>query len=59
MAVDPWSYSTKTRPWSQRAQGLVDAIAQGGDRGALERELAALTAAVEADRDFQEARRRT
>lgn len=57
-AADPWAYTPKARAWVLLAQGLVEEIAAGGDRRALEERLAALTAEVEADPDFQEARRR-
>jgi hypothetical protein len=54
---DPWTYTAKARGWGQRAQALVDRIAGGGN-GAADREaLESLRAEVEADRDFQEARR--
>lgn len=57
-AADPWAYTPKARAWVLLAQRLVEEIAAGGDRRALEERLAALTAEVEADPDFQEARRR-
>lgn len=57
-AADPWAYTPKARAWVLLAQQLVEEIAAGGDRRALEERLTALTAEVEADHDFQEARRR-
>jgi hypothetical protein len=58
-AEDPWAYTAKARGWGQEAQAVVDEIARGGaDADALVRRLDALTATVEGDRDYQEARRR-
>jgi hypothetical protein len=58
-AEDPWAYTAKARGWGQEAQAVVDEIARGGgDADALSRRLDALTATVEGDRDYQEARRR-
>ncbi len=56
-AADPWAYTPKARRWGERAQTLVERLPRSGGAAALERELAALTAEVEADRDFQEAKR--
>lgn len=56
-AADPWAYTPKARRWGQRAQELVERIARSGPTAALERDLGALTSEVEADRDFQGARR--
>ena len=56
-AADPWAYTPKAREWRQRAQALVEQIAREGDTAALRRRLEALTAEVEGDRDFQQARR--
>lgn len=56
-ALDPWTYGPKARRWGQRAEQLVYRI-RGGESPVLRRELEALTAEVEGDRDFQEARRR-
>ncbi len=56
-APDPWTYTARARRWGQRAQQLVEQIAREGDTAALRRRLEALTAELEADRDFQEARR--
>lgn len=53
---DPWSYTPKARGWGERAQTLVDQLARGED-GTARRALETLAAAVEGDRDFQEARR--
>jgi hypothetical protein len=54
---DPWTFATKARGWSQRAQALVQEIAAGGDTPATRRSVETLAAEVEGDRDFQEARR--
>jgi hypothetical protein len=54
---DPWTYTAKARPWSERAEVLVAQIVVGGDTSATRRALEALDVEVRADRDFQEARR--
>lgn len=56
-APDPWTYTPKARRWGQRAEQLVYRI-RGGESPVLGRELEALTAEVEGDRDFQDARGR-
>ncbi|MBI2467418.1 MAG: hypothetical protein HYV62_06330 [Candidatus Rokubacteria bacterium] len=56
-APDPWAYTPKARAWGQRAQELLDRIARDGATPALARQLEALAAEAEADRDFQEAKR--
>lgn len=58
-ATDPWSYTPKARLWAARAQQIVEELAKGGDSAALESKLAALSAEVGADPEFQEARRRS
>lgn len=57
-AADPWAYTPKARVWAQRAQQLVNELALRDDDPELEARLAALSAEVEADPDFQEACRR-
>lgn len=54
---DPWAYTAKARAWGQRAQALVERIAAAGEGGDARQALERLRAEVEADRDFQEARR--
>jgi len=54
---DPWRYTPKARAWAQQAQQIVDRIATDGDAAAHRRALEAMVAEVEADPDFQEARR--
>ena len=54
---DPWAYAGKARAWGDRAQGLVELIVVQGPTPAAIRTLEALSAEVERDRDFQEARR--
>jgi hypothetical protein len=55
---DPWRYTAKARAWSQRAQHVVEEIAFGGDTEQQRSALEKLTAEVEGDPDFEEARRR-
>lgn len=51
---DPWGYTGKARGWSERAERLVADAQAGRDvRAALD----TLTGELDADRDFQEARR--
>jgi hypothetical protein len=51
---DPWGYAAKARGWSDRAERLVADAQTGRDvRAALD----ALTAELDADREFREARR--
>lgn len=57
-AADPWTYTPKARAWVQRAQQLVNELALRDDDPELEARLATLSAEVEADPDFREARRR-
>jgi hypothetical protein len=54
---DPWTYTPKARGWAQQAQAIVERIATGDEGGGARDALAQLRAAVEADPDFQEARR--
>jgi hypothetical protein len=54
---DPWRYAAKARPWGERAQVLVELITVRGETAAARSSLEALVAELEADRDFQEARR--
>jgi hypothetical protein len=54
---DPWTYTPKARGWADRAQALVDRLASGEPETAARQALDALRAEVEADRDFQDARR--
>lgn len=56
-APDPWAYTAKARGWGQRAQALVDRVARDGDTSAARQALDKLSAEVEGDRDFKEARR--
>ncbi|MBI4013887.1 MAG: hypothetical protein HY359_16335 [Candidatus Rokubacteria bacterium] len=57
-APDPWGYAGKARPWFERAERLLDRISAGVETAELRKGVEALAAEVEADRDFQEARRR-
>lgn len=54
-APDPWAYTAKVRGWVRRLEGLWE---RPEDGAAASRELEALVAEIEADPDFQEARRR-
>ena len=54
---DPWNYAPKARAWGERAQVLVEQIADKGDTPAARRALEALDAELRGNRDFQEARR--
>jgi hypothetical protein len=53
----PWTYTAKARGWGQRAQQIVEDMAAGRGGDAPRRAFDALTAEVEGDRDYQEARR--
>jgi len=54
---DPWSYTSKARAWAVRAQALVEQVDRDGDSAATRRAFQALSAEIEADRDFRDARR--
>jgi hypothetical protein len=54
---DPWRYTPKARAWGERAQTLVDQLAAGRQASGAQRDLEALARELQADRDFQEARR--
>jgi hypothetical protein len=54
---DPWRYAAKARAWGERVQALVEQIAAGDQTPAVRRALSTLAGEVQADRDFQEARR--
>jgi outer membrane biosynthesis protein TonB len=54
---DPWRYAGKARGWGERAQALVDQTAVDSHAAGAQRAFEALASEVQADRDFQEARR--
>jgi hypothetical protein len=54
---DPWRYAPKARAWGERAQALVEQLAAGRQASGAQRDLEALARELQADRDFQEARR--
>jgi hypothetical protein len=54
---DPWRYAPKAREWGDRALTIVDLVAVRGETPSAHSSLAALVAELDADRDFQEARR--
>jgi hypothetical protein len=54
---DPWRYAGKARGWGERAQALVDQTVAGDHAPGVQRAFQALAGEVQADRDFQEARR--
>ncbi|HEV8307051.1 MAG TPA: hypothetical protein VGW35_05240 [Methylomirabilota bacterium] len=56
-AADPWGYTSKARKWETRARELAERLARDGESASLRQALDALSAEVERDRDFQEARR--
>jgi hypothetical protein len=56
-APDPWGYTAKARAWGQRAQQCVDQLARDANAAGARQALDKLTAEVQGDRDFQEARR--
>ena len=53
---DPWSYTARARAWGERAQQLVEAIATSGESPDRRRAFKALSAEVQADKDFRLAR---
>jgi hypothetical protein len=54
---DPWRYAPKAREWGDRALTIVELVAVRGETSSAHNSLAALVAELDADRDFQEARR--
>ncbi len=56
-APDPWRYTTKARAWGQRADELVTRLRASGETATLRQAVQALSAELDADRDFQAARR--
>jgi hypothetical protein len=54
---DPWRYAPKAREWGDRALTIVDLVVVRGETPSAHSSLAALVAELDADRDFQEARR--
>ena len=54
---DPWRYAPKARAWGEQVEVIVIQTGSGSFTPAALRALDALAREVEADRDFQEARR--
>ncbi len=56
-AADPWAYTPKARAWLARSERLLDQLSANVETAEMRKAVEALAAAVEADRDFREARR--